>query len=45
MSDEDVLMAIRPAILGLIGEDALAFALDIDSLDDAVAEQVQESSE
>lgn len=46
MGDEDALMAIRPAILGLIGEGALAAALGAEGLDaDVVEEQVQENAE
>lgn len=46
MSDEDALLAIRPAILGLIGEEALATALASEGLDvDIAAEQVLENAE
>lgn len=46
MADEDALMAIRPAILGLIGEDALATALGAEGLDaDTGEEPVQETAE
>jgi Domain of unknown function (DUF4194) len=45
MSDEDALMAIRPAILGLIGEDALAAALCEEGIDtEGSEEQVHEGA-
>lgn len=45
-TDEDALMAIRPAILGLIGEDALAAALSEEGADTETEEaSVQENAE
>lgn len=38
MADEDALIAIRPTILGIIGEDALAAALESSGIDDDAEE-------
>lgn len=38
MTDEDALIAIRPTILGIIGEDALASALESSGIEDAAEE-------
>lgn len=46
MTDEDALLAIRPAILGLIGEDALAAALAGEGIEtEAVEDSVKEITE
>jgi hypothetical protein len=41
MTDEDALIAIRPTILGIISEDALAAALEAEGIIDDTAEEVE----
>jgi hypothetical protein len=45
MTDEDALIAVRPTILGIIGDDALAIALEAEGVDEESMEQQTEEAQ